>query len=200
MPEITVPAHDAIQLDALTLRTPAQVNRSAWTGARKVIGLPGAEVWSGSVSISLLATNEDERQWRAFLFALGGPQGWFRAALPCAEHPGARPVVGAGASYGYTLPLAGMVPNTAILESGQFMTVPLPSGRFRTVCLTAPLVSDAGGTGTALFRPALTETPTLGATVETKAPFLPASPAGDELGLTWADGVGGTSFDVEEAR
>lgn len=200
MAEIVVPDPSALRLDGLRKLSPAQRNRSLWTGASKSIGLPGAEMWMGSVSVPDITTELDERQWRAFLFALEGPQNWFRVPLPCNQHSGMRPTVAAGATAGYSLPLAGLPAAQVVLRAGQFMTVPLPSGRFRAVCLTTDLASNAGGFGTAGFRPALTEAPTLGATVETLTPFVPMSPVSDELGLAWVDGVGSFSFDVEENR
>jgi hypothetical protein len=200
MPEVNVPDPAALRLDGLRLRSPAQRNRSLWTGASKAIGLAGAELWTGAVSVSDIGTEVDERQWRAFLWALGGPQNWFRAPLPCNQHAGTRPTVGSGANKGYTLPLAGMAVSQTILQAGQFITVPLPSGRFRAACLTAPLVSNGSGAGTASFRPALTEAPTFGVTVETLNPFLPASPNSDDLGISWNEGVGAIAFDIEENR
>lgn len=199
MTEITVPDPEGLLLDELRLSAPAQVNRSAWTGRRKVVGLPGTETWRGKATIDMMATEDEERDWRAFLFGFGGQANWFRWPLPCATHLGPKPTVAAGASNGYTLPLTGMLASTRILKAGQFMTVPLPSGHSRAVCLTADLRADGSGNATATFRPALNETPTLGATVETTDPFIPMSPVESEQGFGMADGVSGASFDVEEA-
>ncbi|MES2904634.1 MAG: hypothetical protein V4696_10655 [Pseudomonadota bacterium] len=199
MSEIAIPVPADLLLDSLKLFTPAQVNRSAWTGRRKVIGLSGAELWRGQATIDLIATEEDERQWRAFLFGLRGPVNWFRWALPCQRHIGPRPAVAAGASNGYTLPLDGMQASATILRAGQFMTVPLPSGHSRTVCLTADLRTNGSGQATATYEPALNETPTENATVETADPFIPMSPTDPTQGLDSQDGVSGASFDVEEA-
>lgn len=200
MAEITVPNVEDITLDALELSAPSQVNRSAWTGGRKVVGLPGAEMWTGKVSIGPLATENEERPWRAFLFALRGPQNWFRLLLPCQAHSGNRPTVASGASNGYTLPLTGMTVSSTILPAGSHMTVPLPSGRKRTVVLTAALVANGSGNGTATFVPALTEVPTLAATVETKDPYIALSAVDPKQGFVYAGGVASTGFDVEEAR
>lgn len=199
MAEVAVPNHDDLLLDSLDLVTPSQVNRSGWTGRGKVIGLPGAEMWRGKATIDSLATEVQERPWRAFLYGLGGSLNWFRWPLPCQHHIGPRPVVGTSPGNGYTLPLTGMQPSTLILRAGQHMTVPLPSGHSRTVVLLAELRTDALGKATASFRPALGEVPTVGATVETGYPFIPVRPASATLGLTSADGISGTSFDVEEA-
>lgn len=200
MAEITVPDPDELILSNLDLATPTQVNRSAWVGTRKILGLPGPAAWQGTVAIDTITTEEAERPWRAFLFDLEGPVNHFRWPLPCNTHIGPKPLVGAGATDGKTLPLTGMQPSTTILRAGQFMTVPLPSGHHRAVVLTAPLVTDASGNATATYKPALNEVPVEGATVETAYPFIPMSPVEGTMGLATAEGVSGTSFDVEEAR
>lgn len=200
MSEITVPDQEGLSLDEYALNVPTRMNRSGWTGKRKVIGLPGIEFWFGKVTIRAIPTETEEQPWRAFLFALDGPANWFRLSLPCASHAGSKPVVGSAPGDGYTLPLSGLATSQTILNAGQWMTVPLPSGRYRTVCLIAPLVSDSGGNATAAFRPALGETPTVGVTVETKAAFLPLSLTGSTPGLVQSDGVSSATFDVEEYR
>lgn len=176
------------------------MNRSAWTGTRKVVGLPGAEVWRGKATIGAISTEAAERPWRAFLFGLDGPVNWFRWLLPCNKHIGPKPVVDVYPSDGYELPLAGGQPNARILLAGQFMTVPLPSGHSRTVCLTADLRFDGDGFATAQFKPALGEVPDEGATVETTDPFIPMSLVDSEQGFAAVQAVSGASFDVEETR
>ncbi len=200
MSEITVPDYDDLILTGLSLSAPAQVNRSVWTGKRKVVGMPGIELWKGSITIDTQATETAEQPWRAFLWALKGPVNSFRWKLPCATHGGSKPTVDTGASNGYALPLTGLSPSTTILKAGQFMTVPLPSGAYRLVCLTADLVSNGSGKATAQFVPALGEIPTTDVTVETKDPFILFSPTEAVQGFGYDGGVSGTSFDVEEAR
>lgn len=200
MAEIDVPDYEGLLLDGLDLAAPAQVNRSPWTGTRKVVGLPGVELWTGRATIDQLATEDEERPWRAFLFGLRGPVNWFRWPLPCNRHIGPKPVVDAGATDGYTLPLTGMQPNARILAAGAFMTVPLPSGHSRAVCLTAELRADASGDATAQFEPALGEVPDAADTVETTDPFIPMSLTESRQGFALDQGVSGASFDVEEAR
>ena len=199
MAEITVPLPDELRLDNLELSSPAQVNRSIWTGRRKVVGLSGTAVWRGSVSITDIATEEEERQWRAFIFALEGPQNSFRWPLPRNVHIGPRPLVNAASSDGNTLPLDGMTPNARILRAGQFITVPLPSGHARAVCLTADLVTNGSGQATATFKPALNEVPANNAAVETVAPYIPMSPVEPVMGLASSQGISATGFQVEEA-
>lgn len=199
MTEIIVPDYEAIHFDGLALNTPSQANRSAWTGRRKVLALPGAERWRGQVSIQDIATESEERDWRSFLAKLIGPQNWFKWLLPCHQHIGPKPVVAAGAAAGNSLVLEGIEPNARILHAGQYMTVPLPSGHYRAVVLVDDLRADATGVATASFYPALNEIPTAGAEVETTDPFVPMSPTTGVLGLSLNEGVSGTSFEVEEA-
>lgn len=199
MSEVTVPIPADLILGRLQLSSPAQVNRSAWTGRRKVIGLAGAQTWRGNVAIADIATEEAERPWRAFLFALEGPQNWFRWPLPCNNHIGPKPLVNAASAAGNTLPLDGMQPNTLILPAGSFMTVPLPSGHARAVCLTADLRTNGSGQATANFKPELGEIPADNAVVETAYPYIPMAPIEPVMGLDTDQGISGTAFDVEEA-
>lgn len=199
MPEILVPDYDGLTIDSLDPRVPAQVNRSGWTGRRKVVGLPGAETWMASLTIEPLTTEVEERPWRAFLFALRGQENWFKLRVACQRHIGPMPVVGSGATAGYSLPLVGMQPSTRILQAGQWLTVPLPSGHARLVNLLADLVTDGSGAATAICNFALNEVPAAGATVETANPSTPVASAEAGIGLSWSGGVGGRSFDVEEA-
>lgn len=200
MSEVTVPDYDGLTIRQIDFDEPAQVNRSAWTGARKVVGLPGGGLWYGQIEITDIATELEERPWRGFLASLRGVQNWFKLYLPCQSHIGPAPTVDSGASDGYTLPLTGMSPSTTILQAGQHMTVPLPSGHNRAVRLTADLVTDSSGEATAAFAPALNETPTLGATVETAHPYIPVFAVNSRLGLAYDQGVSGTAFDVQENR
>jgi hypothetical protein len=144
-------------------------------------------------------TELEERPWRAWLFAMKAQINTFNWPLPCNQHIGPKPVVAAGATAGYSLPLSGMTPNALILEAGQFITVPLPSGHNRAVCLSADLLTNGAGTATAQFNGALNEIPTLGATVETAAPFIPMALVTETQGFSLSGSVSGTSFDVEEA-
>lgn len=201
MAEVLLPSNiDALTIDEYDVNAPAQVNRSGWTGTRKVIGLPGAEMWTAKITLDGIATEEEERLWRAFLFSLRGQANWFRLLFPCQQHAGDRPTVRSGATAGYSLPLQGLAASTTVLTAGQFLTVPLPSGRHRMVSLSAALNSNGSGQGTAYFEQQLTEVPSTGATVESKAPFMPAALAQSTAGLSLSQGVAGRSFDLEEAR
>ncbi len=199
MAEVIVPDYDELQVIELDFDEPAQVNRSAWTGTRKAIGLPGAGLWTGQIAVENIATEAEERQWRAFIAKLRGIQNWFKVYLPCQLHIGPAPVVAAGASNGYSLPLTGMSPSTRILEAGQHMSVPLPSGHVRAVRLTADLVTDLSGGAVAEFGPALNEVPTLGVAVETANPYVRVAASASRNPIPQNNGISGFTLDVEEA-
>lgn len=171
MAEITVPDQSLFVDKQWSLDIPAQQNRSGWTGRSKVVGLPGAETWRVTGRVRFRPTERMQRPWRAFFLALRGIQNTFRIRAACQTHIGPPPVVDAGAGDAYTLPLKGMAVSTTILEAGQWMTVPLPSGYARLVCLTADLITDASGEATAQFEPALGEAPAEDAVVETAEPY-----------------------------
>lgn len=198
MAEVIVPDYDELQVVELDFDEPAQVNRSAWSGTRKVIGQPGASLWTGQVAVENIATEVEERQWRAFLARLKGVQNWFKVYLPCQSHIGPAPTVDTGATNGYTLPLTGMTPSTVILEAGQHMSVPLPSGHVRAVRLTADLLTDGSGEAVAEFSPALNEVPTLGAMIETANPYVRVAASATRNPIPLSNGISGFVLDVEE--
>lgn len=197
MAEIVVPDPTELVLKRLDLDTPAQVNRSVWTGGRKVVGLPGAERWTATAEITDLATENAERPWRAFLFAMRGVQNWFRLPLPC-NNVTVNPVVGTGAMNARSIPVSGMPAGIVFLQPGAFLTIAMPSGAFRPVVLTQPLTSNASGVGIAYFEPALREVPVTGAAIYAVQPFMPAVRTESTVGLGWSNAVSGTSLDLEE--
>lgn len=178
--------------------TPAQRNASAWTGRSKVVQLPGMAAWRATLRFDPIATEVDERLLRAFIASCDGMMGVIRAPYLCQNHIGPRPTVRAVGTAG-TLPLGGMQRQTRILDAGQAMTVPLPSGRHRLVILTADLVTDGLGRGTATFAPRLNETPAIGATVETNDPFAPMRFAQADTDVIMQQGISGASIALVEA-
>ncbi|APR53366.1 hypothetical protein CA223_05495 [Sphingomonas koreensis] len=151
---------------------PAQRNRSGWTGTSKVIGLPGAAVWQAEGDFVTIVSEANMRPWRAFFLSLKGPVNKFPLRAVEAQqttHP--NPTVRAGGNSGTTVPLAGLPASTAVLPTGAMMTVVLPSGHHRLVCLMAPLNSNGSGQGTATFEPELCEVPAEGAAVEIQWPY-----------------------------
>jgi hypothetical protein len=67
--------------------------------------------------------------------------------------------------------LQGLPGGQTVLVTGDLMTVFLPSGHRRLVCLTQDLVSNGQGLATAVFGPELGEVPATGATVEIQRPY-----------------------------
>lgn len=183
----------------LAVNTPAQRNQSVWTRRARKTGLPGAELWQAAVSIPETSTEVEEREWRSFLFGLGGVLNWFKLPLPCQTHIGPEPKIAAGGVLGgYQQPLKGMEPNTTILYVGQFLTISLPVGRPRTVMLTQDLRTNGAGEAVATFRPSLGQIPVTDTTVETSNPFIPVCCVTDVVGISWGQGVGGASLDLIE--
>ena len=198
MAEISMPAGDLEDVE-IELDQNFQVNRSAWTGRRRVSGMPGAQRWYASATVPGIATEDDERPWRAFLLSLRGPVNRFRFPVACSQREGSNPTVRAGANPYTTLPLQGLPANATVLKAGHFLTVPLPSGHHRLVMLTADLVTNGSGQGTATFVPELMQTPAEGTTVETINPYLHAALINPRQGWKLSNGVSAFTLDAEEA-
>lgn len=196
---LETPDNEALILNSLTLDVPDQQNRSIWTRRRKIVGLPGAELWFASFNLDPMATEDEERPWRAFLFSLRGRQNIFHYPLPKQRHVGEKPLVNAATESGYTLPLDGMQPSTRILSAGHYMTVPLPSGHQRLVMLSADLITNSSGQATAQLNIELGEIPVDGAIIETAEPFIPVCNADPRVTINWDNAVSGAGFNLEEA-
>lgn len=195
---ITLPNIDDIELRGITPDVPDQLNRSIWSRKGKVVGLPGAEVWRASVSVGPFATEIEERPWRAFLHGLRGRQNHFHLPVACQRHYGPKPLVNSASAAGYLLPLDGMAVSTRILEAGQYLTVPLPSGHKRLVMLMADLITNGSGEATAQLNLALGEIPANNAEVETAYPFVPVICTDGNPELSYDQGVSSASLSLEE--
>jgi hypothetical protein len=196
---ITLPAGFEFDAEEWTFDVPGQLNRSIFTSRRKFIGLAGAETWACKLTVEAITTEIDERLWRAFLVKLKGQENPFNVKAACQSPPAGTPVVGTGSTNGYTLPITGMAHSATILTEGQFLTVPLPSGHKRLVCLTADLVSNGSGNGTATFGPALTEVPTSTTPVEMTNPYCPMNLKARSNGWNRVNGIAQFMLDAEEA-
>ncbi|GLI99115.1 hypothetical protein [Sphingobium sp. BS19] len=195
---ITLPSQDFEKL-TVELDQNFQVNRSEWTGRRRITGMPGLQKWYVSASIPALTTEMEERPWRAFFAAARGPVNSFAIQVACSQRTGSNPTVRAGATAGNTLPVAGMPASATVLQAGQYLTAILPSGRWRLLLLTADLTSNSSGLGTASFEPALTEIPATGSSVETIDPFIVCSLLEGRQGWTVDNGVTAITIAAEEA-
>jgi hypothetical protein len=198
MTEIIVPDHSEFIVSVLDFDEPAQINPSAWTGHISIVGQSGGSFWYAEIAVTDLTTEVADRPWRGFLTALRGVQNWFKVYLPCQTHIGPAPLVAAGATAGYTLPLKGMQPSTCILDAGQHLTVPLPNGHYRAVRLTAPLITDAAGNATAQFGPALNQIPALNAVVESANPYVPMVSTEARIPFVTSNGVSSFSLNLRE--
>ena len=198
MAEIPMPPGDLEDVQ-IELDQNFQVNRSIWTGSRRVSGMPGTQKWYASAVVPDISTEEQERPWRAFLLSLRGPVHRFRFPVACNQRAGSNPTVRIGATPFSTLPLQGLPANVTALSAGQFMTVPLPSGHHRLVMLTAPLVTNGQGLATATFVPELTGSPAAGTMVETINPYLHAALLSPRQGWKTNGGVSAFTIDAEEA-
>jgi len=199
MAVLEIPDRDALIILSIDAVVPDQLNRSIWSSRSQVVGLPGAEYWTAKAAIEPMATEDDERPWRAFIFGLRGRQNVFHLPIACQRHVGAMPLVNAASDAGYTLPLDGMEPSTRILRSGSFITVPLPSGHARTAMLTADLITNGSGEATAQLNFALGEVPANNVIVETAYPYIPVRSASGNSSMIWDNAVSATSFELVEA-
>lgn len=100
---VAMPASVRVQRVRWQLDRPAQVNRSAYTGARRVVANPWHGKWSASAEIVPIVGEANVRAWRAFLASLKGQINTFQ--LPATEGPqyvGSNPTAGASAAQGAT--------------------------------------------------------------------------------------------------
>lgn len=200
---ITPPAPFRLRGAKWRLPPSAQVNKSAWTGNSKAVGLPGSQSWTVSGTLVLKIGQANAKPWRAFFVQISQPFNWFPViAVEARQTTAANPTVRAGAGNANTVPLAGLPGSATVLGAGDMMSVLLPSGRVRLVCLTTPLTTDASGNAVANFMPELGEIPNAGAAVEIQWPYTYArltqnNPAG------WDIDAGQKytfQIDAEEAR
>lgn len=176
-----------------------QVNRSAWTRRRRITQLPGVEWWLANFVTDTIATENDERPWRAFMAAAGAAPNRFRLPVACSQTTVANPTIQTTANGGNTLALTGLPPSLTILKAGQHMTIPLASGHERLVRLIGDLVSNGSGIATATFLPGLAGQANAGAVVEIRNPWLMAALVSSRQGHTVENGATAFTLDCEEA-
>ena len=177
-----------------------QVNRSGWTGARKVLRLPGAALWKVSAAVKPMTREVDTWPWKAFLTELEGEANHFLMPYACNQTAAANPTAGAGAVQGaQTAPIAGMPAGLLYLHAGQALTFLLPSGLRQLVLLTQNLVANGAGAGLATFRGALREAPANGAAIEARNPVCEMALTSGDVGWDDDEGVFKVAFDAEEA-
>lgn len=119
---LTIPDPEELIMLGLDLDVPDQMNRSIWSRRGQVVGLPGAEMWFVKAAIGPIATELEERPWRAFTFNMRGRQNQFHFPLCKQTHAGSRPLVNAAVSAGYSLPLDGIAMAGYALFVGETVT------------------------------------------------------------------------------
>lgn len=174
---------------------PSQVNRSGWTG-KTWVQPSGRGWWSFALEYPPMA-EADARLMRAFLARLQGAANSFR--LPVVDSPqiASTPTVrvnGAGQT-GYSLAVDGMPVSATLLGQGSYITV-----NDQLLILTADLVANGSGAGTATFASAIRSSPADNTIIEVRTPTCLVSLDGDsvswepvEAGMTEA-----VAFNVRE--
>lgn len=202
MATITPPAPLKLRGAKWRVRDPAQVNRSSWSGRRKVVGLPGAATWSVSGQFVPIIGEAAMLAWRAFFLDLRGVANRFPVrATESRQTTIDNPTVGSGATGGAGVPLTGLPPDTLILKRGQLLSVTLPSGHQRLAGARTDLVSNSSGQVIAPLSLELGEVPAPGAAVEIQWPFSLVAMRDAEQGWDVDPGlIYGFVLDAEEAR
>lgn len=200
MAVVQMPAGAVFTKRAWTPPAQNQVNKSGWTGARKVLRLPGAGVWKVTASVKPISREVDAWPWKAFLSVLEGQANTFLMPFACKQTAAANPVVVASAFQGATTNvLLGGMPPGLFLRGGRALTFLLPSGKRQLVLLTQDLVAGNDGEAYAAFRGALRETVAAGVAVEARDPVCEMAMMNADVPWDENEGVYTVAFDAEEA-
>lgn len=173
-----------------------QVNRSAWSGTRKVMALPGGESFAFSVGCRPVYSESAARAWRAFILSLRGVENHFNLPLvfkgsqfPLAT---ANPTV-ASAVAGNSFATLNGIP-TGGLKAGMWLTFTLADATKQAVVV---LGDTAAGNQTVAFEPSLRRNAS--GAVEAKVPFAEVAMVSDNTGWNDQNGELSVAFDCEEA-
>lgn len=201
MAVITMPSSPKPRRVQLSLRQPTQVNRSEWTGRRKVTILAGAPMWLLAAEYPPIVGEANILLWRAFLVQLQGQANTFRLRLSeGAQRVGSNPSVNGAGQTGTALSLSGLTPSATNLRAGHWLTVPLTDGTWQAVQLIADLTANASGVGTAAFRPWLRAAASNGGACESVYPWVELALTSDTTGWGVEPGqIYSLSLDCEEA-
>jgi hypothetical protein len=196
MATIALPASVKIRSISWTLDRPAQVNRSAYTGVRRVVANPWHGIWKAQVQLAPILGESNVLAWRAFLASLKGQINNFH--LPATEGPqnsntGVTVYTTAAAGLNH-IQLAGI---TTALAPGQMITV---NGQLLMIVSVNALDTSTHTQGISQFEPALRAAATTGTPVATANPYALVALA--DSAFQWSVDPGkqyGISFSVEEA-
>jgi len=187
---VTFPTNAKVISRKWTLQVPQQINRSSFTGRRKVIGLPGAEIWLLQATIEPLAREVQARSWRAFTASLRGAENFFRfPALPTPQTGFANPKVAAVVAGNRAVALttaAGVVP-------GMHMTITQVDGYQRLVVVVGVVGAQVS------FEPYLYLDPLVTSDVEIQNPWGVMALSGGNAGWDDSNGLVGFTIDAQEA-
>lgn len=178
----------------------AQVVNRSWSGRQRIVAFGPAARWSASGELPPMKLAAHQA-WLGFRASLQGSIHTFRLQQVWAAQHSGTPTVrinGAGQS-GFALVLDGLPNSTTLLQAGQGITVPLPSGDEQLILLAAALTSNGSGQATATLRTPLRESPADNATVETLLPWGLLRMGAE---LSWSEAMGGIylhSFAAGEA-
>lgn len=167
MATITFPSSPAPQSMSWRLVQPAQLNISAWTGARQVLP-SGRGWWECSLSLPPIVGESAVGNWRAFIAAAQGVANDFKVPVNeiAQSSSTATPRVNGAGQTGRTLITDGWPVSTTVLNGGQFVTI-----GDQLLQLTANVVSDSSGNATISFAPAIRVSPADNALIEYKNPY-----------------------------
>ncbi|PTQ13726.1 hypothetical protein CLG96_00120 [Sphingomonas oleivorans] len=177
------------------LNQPSQVNRSEWTGRRRVTILSEAPRWLCEVQPFDIVDDDAIWPWRAFLIDCQGKAHSFR--LPAVRTPqisGITPRVNGGGQGGYSLVTDGWGASGTKLRRGQYVTI-----NDQLLMLTADVVS-ASGAATISFKPWIRNIPADDALIVVDMPTALMSMADDAPGWDDSDfGLYQLGFACEES-
>lgn len=189
------PAPVAASID-WSIDVPAQVNRSEFTGDRKIALLPQKPRWRARVTLPAIVGEPNVLAWRAFVVDLDGVANKFR--LIACERPqitGVTVTVKGGGQRGYSVVTKGWGAPGIKLLRGQFVTI-----GDQLLMLMAPVIADANGEALLKVKAYLRVSPANDAPIEVTRPYAVVSSTDQENG--WGVGIGqnyAISFDCEEA-
>lgn len=199
---VTLPAPAVFTRNVWTPPAQNQVNRSAWTGARKVVRLPGTPRWRVSAALKTITREIDAWPWIGFFTALEGEANTFLMPWRECQVVGVETVtvgVGGALAGAQQAPIAGMPVAAPFLRTGQALTFLFAGGGRQLVVLTQDLVADVAGTGTAHFRAALRKSVAAGVVVKARYPDGEMAMVGGPVPLPNDEGAYNFAFDAEEA-
>lgn len=173
---------------------PTQINRSAYTGRRQVIGNPWHGRWEADVDLVELEA-ADAAAIRAFIAALDGPVNTFRfPAVSESQSSRAVTVNGSHAVGAQALSTVGWLPSQIALKAGQYFTL-----NDQLCVLTADAVANGLGVAVLNFRSKLREAAANGTSVVVDIPTALVALKEDISEWTAEAGPAYTfSFKVEE--